>query len=313
MARRNANLAGLAALGALAYMARGDKNTPEQAAAMPVEDRRGTPVTGQGLAAMGLAARPDLMAGEEVDRNENYGFEGRREGPIASLEGRRPAAPARARVPAADIEAGRADYKYPQRGPGFGEISAYERSRTRPKTSASADYAPRASTAPARAGEKVPSATTSYQPIDPDRAIDPADFAKETALLFAPGPRAIRGAMSAMRGAREAQVAVPAARQLPGPTPRLTGPSKGELLARDRAARAASRNEEMLRENARRYGLDPDTLRYEDAAQAARLLKKKGGMVSAKPKKMASGGSTSSASKRADGIASRGKTKCKIY
>jgi hypothetical protein len=31
-----------------------------------------------------------------------------------------------------------------------------------------------------------------------------------------------------------------------------------------------------------------------------------------KPKKMASGGMTS-ASKRADGIASRGKTKCKIY
>jgi len=41
---------------------------------------------------------------------------------------------------------------------------------------------------------------------------------------------------------------------------------------------------------------------------------KKGGMV--KPKKMASGGMTSmasSASKRADGIASRGKTRCKMY
>lgn len=41
---------------------------------------------------------------------------------------------------------------------------------------------------------------------------------------------------------------------------------------------------------------------------------KKGGMV--KPKKMASGGMTSmasSASKRADGIATRGKTKCKMY
>ena len=36
---------------------------------------------------------------------------------------------------------------------------------------------------------------------------------------------------------------------------------------------------------------------------------KKGGAV----KKMASGGSTSSASKRADGIASRGKTSCKMY
>jgi hypothetical protein len=39
---------------------------------------------------------------------------------------------------------------------------------------------------------------------------------------------------------------------------------------------------------------------------------KKGGAVKAKPKKMASGG-VSSASKRADGIASKGKTKCKMY
>lgn len=43
---------------------------------------------------------------------------------------------------------------------------------------------------------------------------------------------------------------------------------------------------------------------------------KKGGSAKAKPKKMASGGMTSkvsSASKRADGIATKGKTKCKIY
>jgi hypothetical protein len=45
-----------------------------------------------------------------------------------------------------------------------------------------------------------------------------------------------------------------------------------------------------------------------------RLLRgyKKGGAVKAKPKKMASGG-MSSASKRGDGIASKGKTKCKMY
>ena len=41
------------------------------------------------------------------------------------------------------------------------------------------------------------------------------------------------------------------------------------------------------------------------------VMYKKGGAV--KAKKMASGGSTSSASKRADGIATKGKTKCKIY
>jgi hypothetical protein len=38
---------------------------------------------------------------------------------------------------------------------------------------------------------------------------------------------------------------------------------------------------------------------------------KKGGVV--KAKKMASGGATSSASKRGDGIATKGKTKCKMY
>jgi hypothetical protein len=40
---------------------------------------------------------------------------------------------------------------------------------------------------------------------------------------------------------------------------------------------------------------------------------KKGGMVKKAVKKMASGGMTSSASKRADGIATKGKTKCKMY
>jgi hypothetical protein len=39
---------------------------------------------------------------------------------------------------------------------------------------------------------------------------------------------------------------------------------------------------------------------------------KKGGTAKAKPRKMASGG-MASASKRADGIATKGKTKCKMY
>ena len=90
------------------------------------------------------------------------------------------------------------------------------------------------------------------------------------------------------------------------------------MVARDRAARAASREKEMLEENAARYNLDPSDPAF--AAQAAAVrsslggkdftLKKKGGRV--KTKKMASGG-VSSASKRADGIATRGKTKYKIY
>jgi hypothetical protein len=89
-------------------------------------------------------------------------------------------------------------------------------------------------------------------------------------------------------------------------------------MARDRAGREAARRDEMLRENAEAYGLNPNAPGYEAAARALReklgdgafTLKKKGGSV--KTKKMASGGMTS-ASKRGDGIASKGKTKCKMY
>jgi len=104
------------------------------------------------------------------------------------------------------------------------------------------------------------------------------------------------------------------------PTRQITGPSKGDLVARDRAARAATRNEEMLRDNARRYGLDPDNINPAVADQVRKGLggkdfslgMKRGGAV----KKMASGGmtsmSSSSASRRGDGIASKGKTRGKI-
>jgi len=102
---------------------------------------------------------------------------------------------------------------------------------------------------------------------------------------------------------------------LTAPAKQLTGPSKADLVTRDRAARAAGRQEEMLKENAARYGLDPKAPGYDAAASSLRkniggddfTIMKKGGKV----KKMASGGMT--ASRRADGIATRGKTKCKMY
>jgi tRNA U34 5-methylaminomethyl-2-thiouridine-forming methyltransferase MnmC len=90
-------------------------------------------------------------------------------------------------------------------------------------------------------------------------------------------------------------------------------------MARDRAARASSRQEEMLRENARRSGLDPDNINPAVANKVREnmggadfsLGMKKGGKV----KRMASGGMASggmTASRRGDGIASRGKTRGKI-
>ena len=101
---------------------------------------------------------------------------------------------------------------------------------------------------------------------------------------------------------------------LTAPAKQLTGPSKADIVTRDRAAREAARQKEMLRENARRSGLDPDNMNPAVANKVRQnmggndfsLGMKRGGEV-----KMASGGMT--ASRRGDGIASRGKTKCKMY
>jgi hypothetical protein len=104
--------------------------------------------------------------------------------------------------------------------------------------------------------------------------------------------------------------------RLGAPAKQLTGPSKADLVARDRAARAAAREESMRAENAANYGLNPEAPGYGASASALRdklggadfsLGMKKGGAV----KKMASGGMT--ASRRGDGIASRGKTRGKLY
>ena len=103
---------------------------------------------------------------------------------------------------------------------------------------------------------------------------------------------------------------------LGAPAKQLTGPSKTDLMARDRASRASERQDAMTRENADRYGLNPNAPGYDAAASSLRdrlggrdfTLKKKGGVI----KKMASGGMTSrssSASSRGDGIAQRGKTR----
>jgi hypothetical protein len=83
---------------------------------------------------------------------------------------------------------------------------------------------------------------------------------------------------------------------------KMTGPSKAELVARDRAARAAAREAERSDFNKR--GVD----RFVESTFEGGM--KRGGKV----KKMASGGmARSSASKRGDGIASKGKTRGKMY
>jgi hypothetical protein len=112
------------------------------------------------------------------------------------------------------------------------------------------------------------------------------------------------------------KLAGPKTPALPSPTPKLTYDKAGALAAR-RSERAAARDMEMKRGNAKNYGIDPDAPGSASALDSLRrnigdgeFAMRKGGKVKAKAKTTyKSGGSVSSASKRADGCAIRGKTR----
>jgi hypothetical protein len=96
---------------------------------------------------------------------------------------------------------------------------------------------------------------------------------------------------------------------LPSPTPKLTYDKAG-ARAKARTERAEMRDETMRRENAERYGVtDTEAPGYEALRGA---FMRKGGRVKTKTKSYKSGGTVSSASKRADGIATKGKTRGKM-
>jgi hypothetical protein len=140
----------------------------------------------------------------------------------------------------------------------------------------------------------------------------------ETALLPGGGLKALSAAAKKLATPKAAKLKTYDQAALPAPTKQL-GFDKRSAFEKKRAARAAKRRDEMLDENAKNYGLDPKAPGYEAASSAVRkelggkdFAFKKGGKVKSMAKKMASGGSTSPASKRADGIATRGKTRCKI-
>ena len=139
----------------------------------------------------------------------------------------------------------------------------------------------------------------------------------ETALLPGGSLKVLSAAAKKLAAPKMAKYSQEA---LPAPTKRLTYDKAG-AVARKRAERAEARKSEMLKENARRYGLDEDSPGYEAAAGAVRknlggkdfAFKKGGSVKKAMPmKKMASGGSVSNPSKRADGAAIKGKTRCKM-
>ena len=304
--RRTAQLAGLAALGALGYMLSKDR----KGEGAPVETRTFSPVEPQKQADIGDdrdigggvhpgGFRRNMETGEMYDP-----------GTVATRAPASVAAPASVRAPA--VRTGT-----DSRAGGVGMENYVPRRRPE---------------APAAAYNPPPMSPEMRQQAEAQalERVSPEEY-----LIGGPGLKgvaALAKGLANRTGARSAESAAPYLKELPGPagraalpapTPRLTGPSATQMRESARGARATARQEEMLRENASRYGLDPNAPGYEAAMRALReniggrdfTVKKKGGAIKAKPaaKKMASGGSTSSASKRGDGIASRGKTKCKMY
>jgi hypothetical protein len=134
---------------------------------------------------------------------------------------------------------------------------------------------------------------------------------------YVPGPGLLKGMLKSVvsKGmktvGREALAAPAAVKMLENNATKMLPYDKAGSLAAKRAARAEARDVEMKRGNARNYGLDPDDL-SQSALDSLRknigdgkFSMKKGGKVKA----YKSGGSVSSASKRADGCAVRGKTR----
>jgi len=134
----------------------------------------------------------------------------------------------------------------------------------------------------------------------------------------AAGAPSIYAGPAAFQAYRQRQAAEAAAAATPPTPPGSARNIVQQMREKDKAVLAAVRRRQeqeaaaaaQNRAAAEQRRIDAE-LSLDPMERLARGFKK-GGAVKAKPKKMASGG-VSSASKRADGIASKGKTKCKMY
>ena len=288
MARRK-DLAGLAALGALGYMLNRDSKPTE------VEDRSGSNIPSTG---MGEATRLLSPVSSGKDFGGSSGTGDYAPGP-SSMMRREPTARTSSTLrPAATASTASGSSRTKPmtgsgggRGPAAGEAEAY---RQRQYDEANA----RARTPEGRAERARMESSQALEAIRPEEAVIGGGGLKTVAAMA-------RG-LANRRGAEKlAEYSVPRIGTEPlkiGTEPlKMTGPSKAELVARDRTARAAAREAERSDFNKR--GVD----RFVESTFEGGM--KRGGKV----KKMASGGmARSSASSRADGIASRGKTRGKV-
>jgi hypothetical protein len=318
---RNRNLAGLAALGALGYyMARGDKKGPGEA--VPIPEDRGT-MTGDAFTrAAGLQAAASPAAVTRADDEGRAGFLRSDEGDLYTLDPnlaasmvRRPgAAPGRtastrsmapasaANIPMEVPSRGRREMlKNPQRGPSYEEIAAYNRAPAAPVATRS--MTPARPQTREEAIAQIPTSTGSrYSSVASDT--DPS--LRETGSEFGRNVGNTLAALTPLGGG--------------------FGKVGAELATAKGAAERAAKSRELAQEAIRtqkptKFTSTKSTAPARTSAATKSRVKKfneeeagvefkRGG--SAKTKKMASGG-MSSASKRGDGIASRGKTKCKMY
>lgn len=275
MARRSRDLAGLAALGALGYMAmRGDKQAPA-----PVEYRgtdrqptvRGDMSTADLYADAALAQQPEIrehVFDAPMGVRENVFDPG-----AAPAPARRPsivAAPAAAPTRAAPAAAAAPPMSLRQ------QLTQTTLGKpTGPAPNAPSIYAGREAWAAYRQQQAAERAAQPPTPQGSARNIVQQMREKDKAVLAA-----------VRRRQAEEEAAAQAAREA-----------------------AAERRREARRVEPPAVGLD-NPYYGRSGAQRATALRAKGGSI--KAKKMASGGKTS-ASKRADGIATKGKTRGKMY
>jgi hypothetical protein len=340
MGKKTARLAGLAALAGVAYANRdklgfGSKGKDDERPARPEsvetrdenysnEGRNKPPITSRSSVSSDTAgpvtrpAAPKVAPApkpvESSDTNENYSNEGRGSVPKSSS-----APPVyMSKTPGGDAKRTEGNQPMPS-------LKAVEARAASNKTDAmrNTSRAQAAQIAKMKRLKANPEAQAA-EAVYPEQFLTPGGGFKTVAnmaknLANRGGKDVVEYATPLLRG--PATQTTTAAPRLGGPTPQLTGPSKAELLARDRAAREAARQQDMLRENARRSGLDPDNINPAVANKVREnmggadfsLGMKRGGAV--KAKRMASGGMASggmTASRRGDGIASRGKTRGKI-
>jgi hypothetical protein len=303
------------------YMARGDKQDgskvrvenrgtmPQDAPAAQdagFEDTRGME---SGIEPLGLR-RNEL--GELSDPIGGY-FDRPRQRPVVSTPGGRVPSATSGKAPAATRSMAPADYKNPQRGPSFEDIAAFNRSQlsagntSKPRegvvqASTTRSMTPRAQTReeaiaqiPTRTGSRYSSVASD---TDPSLLETGSEFGRNVGNTFA--------ALTPLGGGF-------------GKVGAELATAKG---AAERAAKSRELAEEVVRtQKPTKFTSTKSTVPEKTSAATKSRVKKfneeeagvefkRGG--SAKVKKMASGGMTS-ASKRADGIASRGRTKCKIY